>query len=72
MKMVIWQGPPPTEVEGGDAMRQEVVSDDSGDQDVPTQGPVEERAGDAEVRAQEGGDTREILIKKDDGGTAVD
>ena len=61
MNMVIWQGPPPTEVEGGEAMRQEVVSDDSGDQDVPAQGPVEERAGDAEVRAKPAPYTREEI-----------
>ncbi len=59
-------------MEGEDAMRQEVVPNYSGDEDVSAQGPVKERAGDAEVRDQQGADTGEIVIKKDDEVTAVD
>ncbi len=38
---------PPSEVEGGDAMREEIVPRNGGDEDVPTHFPIEERAGDA-------------------------
>ena len=61
----------PPEVEGGGAVHEEVVPRDGGNEDVPAQAPVKERAGDAEDRTEKATYTREIFINKDDKRTAM-
>ena len=70
-KVLNWQCIPPSQVEGGDAVRKEVVADDCGDEIVSAHFPIEERAGDSQNRAEHAASAGEVLVEKDYEGTAV-